>query len=137
MKFLNFKSEEDKLTNISTEQMSTLLQTELKANKTGEEIYVSMVHPNFENNGNRLLVINPINFHDHVSNKTYKYESYFLDDKQTSFSGRCGMYLNLDIAKFEADLLYGVQNSTDLAKKKADINNRISNIEDSLQGKQK
>lgn len=139
MKFLNFKDYDDKKC-ITPTQLTLLLDLEEQASEKKEQIYVSLMHRNFDNSGtSRLIVIIPSDYVSKENQRTYKYQAFYLDgnDVANSLSGICGMYANLDIALFEADLLAGVETSEQLQKKKPELNARIDNIHKALQEKER
>ena len=132
MKFLNFKEQSEKSC-ITSSQLELLLSAEEKAAEKEGEIFVSLVHKDFDGQGSRLIVIQPVIYFDKDTNSTYKYEAYFLDatcEVTKSFSERCGLYLNFDIAKFEADGLYGAQNREELSKRVMELAPRVENVQD-------
>ena len=131
MKFLNFNTPEDE-ESITAEQMSALIRAEKQATANGQEIYVSLIHNNFENNGSLLAVIYPIDFYDKNSNVTYKYQANFLYANDKTFASICGMYLNLEIAKFHVETFNGCKTQEEISKKGSEIGPRIEAIEKSI-----
>lgn len=131
MKFLNFNTTLDEEA-ITSQQMTALIRAEKQAAEEGKEIYVALIHNNFENNGSLLAVICPINFYDKQNNATYKYQANFLYANDKSFASICGMYLNLEVAKFHVESFYGCKTQEEISKKGSEIGPRIEAIEKSI-----
>lgn len=131
MKFLNFNTPEDEEC-ITKEQMTALIRAEKQAAQNNQEIYVALIHNNFENQGSLLAVITPIDFYDKDFNASYKYQANFLYSTDKSFAGICGMYFNLEIAKFHVETFFGCQTQEEISKKGSEIGPRIEAIEKSL-----
>lgn len=128
MKFVNFNTIEEKSC-ITGEQLAMLLVEESKASSSNKEVYVSLVHNNFDEKGNLMMVITPIDFYDDKMDRHYKYQANFLS-QDPEIDGRiCGVYSDIDVAKFHVETFYGAENMKEFEKRDKDIAPRLEAIE--------
>ncbi len=128
MKFLNFNTLEDKAS-ITQDQLIQLMNEEDNAKIKNDEVYVSMVHHNFEEKGNLMMVISPIDFYDNKMDRHYKYQANFLGADENLNGRICGVYSSIDIAKFHVDSFYGAKTLSEFEKRENAIAPRIEAIE--------
>ena len=129
MKFFNFNTAEDKAC-IKPEQLAQLLNEEDKAKLSKNEVCVSLVHHNFEENGNLMMVITPIDFYDEKMDRHYKYQANFMSPDENINGRICGVYSGLDVAKFHVDTFYGAKTLSEFDKRAIAIAPRLEAIED-------
>lgn len=130
MKFINFRTAEDRAC-ITPEQLAMLLEEESKAAAFNNEVNVALVSTNFENKGNLMMVVTPIDYHDEKMDKYYKYQANFMS-QDPEISGKiCGMYSNDKLARFHVESFYGANTIAEFDKIESEMAARISEIEKS------
>lgn len=125
MKFINFKTIEDKQS-LTQSEMATLLYYENDIVKS--EVTVAMINPAFDHGvniknkliSNYIVAIYPYTGKD----SNYKFEAMLLNGNESvktgyqNFSGLFGLYSTMNEALAEVDVCYGAKNITDLQNRK-------------------